>query len=160
MEVPDASYRKRKRQTTPNTSYSAEENTKHPTKRQQKKEKSKGKKSTSRNGGVLSGLTLAVSTLDKGVQHANNDDSYKSVCTFISENSGAEVSNQISKKVFAVICNPSAVSQATQKVRKAVKKGVHIIDVQWVRDCVEEGEKLNFKDYILDEMEPESARRQ
>ena len=37
---------------------------------------------------------------------------------------------------------------------------MHNIDVQWVRDCVEEGEKLNFKDYMLDEMVPESVRQQ
>lgn len=162
-ESSETAQRKRKRKHSQGTS-TPEKYEKHINPQQNKKQKSiKAKKSKSKsNGGhgVLSGLTLAVSTLDKGAQHANNDDSYKSVCAFISEKSGAELSNQISKKVFAVICNPSAVSQATQKVRKAVKKGAHIIDVQWVRDCVEDGEKLDFEGYMLDKMLPESARQQ
>ncbi len=57
------------------------------------------------------------------------------------------------KKVFAVICNRSAVNQLTQRVRKAIKKGfTHLIDVEWIKQCKLEAQCVNHEQYLLTEI--------
>lgn len=57
------------------------------------------------------------------------------------------------KKVFAVICNQSAVTQLTQRVRKAVKKKhALLIDVEWVRQCKIQCSRVDYEEYLLTEL--------
>lgn len=40
----------------------------------------------------------------------------------------------------------------TQRVRQALKRHVDIIDVCWVKDCVERGKRVDVEKYLLNEM--------
>ena len=101
----------------------------------------------------LNGLTFAVSTLDvKGKKHSSSDSSYQAVAALCTE-LGGKVTPQVHKKVFAVICNRSAVAQLTQRVRKAVKKKHSLlIDVEWLRQCKAKGCRIDHEEYLLTEL--------
>ena len=97
----------------------------------------------------LSGLTFAVTTLDiHGEKHSNDDQSYKAVAKLLTS-LGATVTGQVHKGITGVICNASAVQQATQRVRKAVKRGVPLIRVEFLYDCQKQGERLTLGDYEI-----------
>ena len=100
--------------------------------------------------GLLNGLVLAVSTLDvKGKQHESNDSSYKAVLS-LCKSLGASISGQVHQRVYAVICNRSAVSQRTQRIRKAQQKGILLLDVEWVRQCKSQRKRIQVEPYRLD----------
>lgn len=107
--------------------------------------------SSGRSCHPLNGITIAISTLNTGMQHEKKEDSYKYVVNECKA-AGAAVSGQVGKKVFAVVCNRSAVLQCTQRVRKAVKKNVMLVDIEWVRESVIRGKRLDCQDYLLDDL--------
>ena len=101
----------------------------------------------------LNGLIVAVSTLDvKGERHSESDSSYRTVreeCIGL----GASVTAQVHKRVFAVICNRSAVRNMTQRVRKALKrKTVLLIDFEWIRECKLQASRVSYDKYNLYDM--------
>ena len=104
----------------------------------------------------LNGITIAISTLNTGTQHEKKEDSYKYIVNECKA-AGACVSGQVGKKVFAVVCNRSAVLQCTQRVRKAVKKNVMLVDIEWVRQSVIHGKRLDCDDYLLDDLANEAV---
>jgi hypothetical protein len=66
---------------------------------------------------------------------------------------GASVTAQVHKRVFAVICNRSAVRNLTQRVRKGLKrKTVLLIDYEWIRQCKLQASKASYDEYLLNEM--------
>lgn len=97
----------------------------------------------------LSGLSFAVTTLDiHGETHSNDDQSYKAVAALLTS-LGATMTGQVHKGITGVLCNASAVRQQTQRVRKAVKRGVPLIRVGFLNDCQKEGKRLTIGDYEL-----------
>jgi len=55
--------------------------------------------------------------------------------------------------VFAVICNQSAVTQLTQRVRKAIKKKHSlIIDVEWIKQCQIQQCRVDHEQYLLTDL--------
>lgn len=125
---------------------------------------------------ILSGMTVAVSTLQN--EQCGDDDnknviinnsstptkltkldthsherkqqlSYKAV-TDHCRAAGATVSSQVHKKVKCVLCTPAAVAQATQRVRKAKKKSIPLVDVAWLFACLQQSKRLEFGAYVLD----------
>ena len=121
-----------------------------------------------RKSNPLNGLTLAVSTSESKKESDSNtaqDDaspngsevsSYKEVCS-VCEELGASHTAQVHQRVFALISNKSAVLQCTQRVRKALKKYITIIDVQWLLRCKEEGRRVDHQDYLLNDLAKEVA---
>jgi hypothetical protein len=108
-------------------------------------------KRTKKSSKPLNGLILAISTQESKSGRVDGDSpdlSYKEVSS-LCEKLGAIVSAQVSKKVFAVICNKSAVRQSTQRVRKALKKYTAIVDIEWLQKCEEEGEKVDHSPFSL-----------
>jgi len=112
---------------------------------------------------VLNGLTLAISTLECKQSHNDNDNdndntntntnkkeemTYKKASS-IAEELGAVTTAQVHNRVFAVICNKSAIQQSTQRVRKALKKCIPLIDIQWLLKCRETRQRVDHKDYLL-----------
>jgi hypothetical protein len=105
-----------------------------------------GKRKNSRK--PLNGMVLSVSTFSD--KNGEGDVSFNSVgdtCKAM----GAVVTSQISKRVQLLICTPSAVKQATQRVRKAFKKNVPIVGIDWLEACKNEGENMPLEDFLLDE---------
>jgi hypothetical protein len=109
-----------------------------------------GKSKRNRKGGPFQGMILAVSTLNvKGRAHTDAQSSYKAISD-LCRTLGASVTGQLHKRVIFLICNRSAVEHATQRVRKAFKRKVPLVDVAWVRQCHEEGKRMDHSDYCLD----------
>jgi hypothetical protein len=97
-------------------------------------------------------MILAISTLDvKGRAHTDAQSSYKAISD-LCRTLGASVTGQLHSRVTCLICNRSAVQHATQRVRKALKKKVPLVDVAWVRQCHREGKRIDHSDYCLDEL--------
>jgi hypothetical protein len=92
--------------------------------------------------------------LHQTVVHESKDEesesevSYKLV-TGACRKAGAVVSNQVHKKVQCVLCTVEAVVQATQRVRKAKKKSIPLVNVNWLHECIREGHRLDFEPYVL-----------
>jgi BRCA1 C Terminus (BRCT) domain len=81
---------------------------------------------------------------------------------------GATVSSQVHKRVAALLCTTNSLVQQpqdeselsgttktmtampTQRVRKAIKFNVPLIQVQWLYDCQTEGKYLPWTDYEID----------
>lgn len=109
-----------------------------------------------RKSNPLNGLILAISTLESKAKASDSKDgtttsentSYKDVSS-LCESLGASTTAQVHNRVFAVICNKSTVSQSTQRVRKALKKHILIIDVEWVFRCKREGVRVDHQEYSL-----------
>ena len=103
-------------------------------------------------GKPLNGLVLSVSTLDvKGERHSDSGTSYRIVredCIAL----GASVTAQVHKKVFAVICNQSAINNLTQRVRKGLKRKALLIDVEWIRQCKVQCSRVCYNKYLLNDM--------
>ena len=103
-------------------------------------------------GGPLNGMIVAVSTLDvKGQSHADSQSSYKAVAE-LCESLGATITGQLHRRVSCLVCNQTAVNNATQRVRKAVKKSVPLVDVAWVRQCREQQKRVDLERFRLDDV--------
>jgi hypothetical protein len=96
----------------------------------------------------FNGLVLSISTLNTSIP-GEDSLTFNSVSQTI-KSMGGEVLSQVGKRVQYMICTPSAVQKATQRVRKAYKKRIPIIDVVWLKVCAEEGRRVNVEDYRLD----------
>jgi hypothetical protein len=129
---------------------------------------------------VFDGMVLAVSNFNSSAEKDGGrekmmkcrpeDDtpqySYKSMVQQL-KTAGATVSSQVHKRIYALITSSlknysndendrnkvTAASTAvpTQRVRKAIKLNVPIVDVSWVRDSLKEGRQLEMEPYVLND---------
>jgi len=108
----------------------------------------------------LAGMTISVSTLSDNTKTKNtsspdhNDTeaasySYNEVCRSCRE-LGADMSNLVCKRVNILVCSEAAVRQATQRVRKAIKRNKPLVSVAWLEQCRKQGRKVDFDEYRLD----------
>jgi hypothetical protein len=110
---------------------------------------------------ILNGLTLAVTTLDKKREDNSNsrtDDatlansstaqlSWKNTIDKCKQN-GATITSQVHKRVNALIVSDAAVRNSTQRVRKALKLGVPIVDIGWIEACIKDSNRVDWADYL------------
>ena len=94
----------------------------------------------------LAGKLFSVSTLVQASSADEKTENYKSVVA-LCESGGAACTPQVHKKVFCVVATGSAIQAATQRVRKAWKKGIPVVKLEWVKDCLVSGKLLAFGDY-------------
>lgn len=110
----------------------------------------------------LNGLTLAISTQESS--STPNDipnasvSSYKEVSSLI-QSLGGIVTAQVHNRVFGVICNRSSVTQNTQRIRKAIKKGLSLIDVEWLHVCQTEKKRVDHTPYLLNDFSKKESER-
>lgn len=100
--------------------------------------------SSSENGHILAHTQTQTQTQTQ----TGEEMTYKKACT-IAEELGAKTTAQVHNRVFAVICNESAIQQSTQRVRKALKKYIPLIHVKWLQECKARGQRIDHKEYIL-----------
>jgi hypothetical protein len=62
---------------------------------------------------------------------------------------GAGTTNQIHKKTFCVVATESAINGETQRIRKAWKKGIPVVHLAWVRQCIDEEQLRPFGDFLV-----------
>lgn len=98
----------------------------------------------------LNGLVCSISTTSNNDSKTPESITYASVSNMTRE-LGAEVLGQMGKRVKFLICTHSAVQQASQRVRKAYKKKIPIVSVEWLEECYKRNERVDVLDYILDE---------
>ena len=59
--------------------------------------------------------------------------------------------SQVCKRTQVLVCTTCAVQKATQRVRKAFKKRIPIVNVEWLERCRLEKKKLDYAAYSLDD---------
>jgi len=119
----------------------------------------------------LQGYTIGVSVLERkkatSASTTENEDqkndiqeegeteklSYKSIVSKC-KSLGATVTSQISKRVTLVLCTPWAVTNLTQRVRKALTKNVDLVHVDWILQCCGGQKKVDYhtKEFLLNEI--------
>jgi hypothetical protein len=102
----------------------------------------------------LAGKVIAVTTLAES-SAASCPENFSNVMNLCKE-AGAKPSNQVHKKTFCLVASESAVAGETQRVRKAWKKGIPVVDVAWVRKCVEDACLQPFGEFLVG---PDSSKR-
>ena len=97
---------------------------------------------------ILNGLTLAVTTLDKKREDNSSAAqlSWKNTIDKCKQN-GAAITSQVHKRVHALIVGNAAVRNSTQRVRKALKLGIPIVDIGWIEACIKDGNRVDWADY-------------
>jgi hypothetical protein len=102
----------------------------------------------------LAGKVIAVTTLAES-SAASCPENFTHVMNLLKE-AGAKPCNQVHKKTFCLVASESAVAGETQRVRKAWKKGIPVVDVAWVRLCVEDACVRPFGEFLVG---PDSSKR-
>ena len=101
---------------------------------------------------IFNGLTLAISTLESKTNTQSDSDEYytnfKTVSSLLKAN-GATISPQVHKRVHYLICTEQAVNHLTQRVRQALKRNVDVVNVKWVKLCIENGGRVDVEEYLL-----------
>jgi BRCA1 C Terminus (BRCT) domain len=97
---------------------------------------------------LFAGMTVAISTLVK-----DDDDDHHAATSYqkvaeLARSHGAKVSGQVHSKVHCVLCTPAALEQATQRVRKAKKKQIPLVDGQWLYECIQQAKKIPWDKFL------------
>lgn len=109
----------------------------------------------------LSNLVVAISTKAGQEKSSTSADekkeaaslSYKSVQEICRVELGATVSSQIHKRVHCLIATSASLEKSTQRVRKALKLGIPIVDIEWVHACRSRKQKVDFEpQYRVDQL--------
>lgn len=115
---------------------------------------------TSNDRAIFNGLILAISTLESKVVNATTKEeedtietysNYKTLSSIIKSN-GATISPQVHKRVHYLVCTQQAVNNLTQRVRQALKRNVDIVDVDWIKQCVENGSRADADEYLRNDV--------
>ena len=107
--------------------------------------------------------TTATTTTNNNAKEGNDDDlyqNYKSLKHHLQNNLGATISPQVHKRVHYLISTKCAIQNLTQRVRQAYKRNVDIVDVAWVKDCIQQKKRVdivnndndNDKKYLCNEL--------
>jgi hypothetical protein len=142
--------------------------------KRKKRKKTRNSLPSSGSKKPLAGMTISVSTLsDKTAQSKNTGSgqdhpdenstkapmnlTYSEVCRSCRE-LGADVIDLVCKRVHVLVCSEAAVRQATQRVRKAVKKGKPLVSIAWLQECQRTSSRVDFGDYRLDAKASDAIR--
>ena len=140
------------------------------TSKKAKKKKNKTSSKHKKTHHPLNGLILAVTALDEkrtGDREEADDDtsqsppassssSYKRIIDKCREH-GATVTRQVHRRVHALIVSDAAVQNASQRVRKAIKLRIPIVDVGWIEACADGGGRVEWTEYLRDDEAREAA---
>lgn len=125
---------------------------------------------TKPSSSLFNGIILAISTLESRnatnedddnkadasakESTAQEDDPYKNYKTLTNllKSHNATLSPQVHKRVHYIISTPSAIQNLTQRVRQALKRNVDIVHVDWVKACIERGERVDVSEYLCNDV--------
>jgi hypothetical protein len=109
----------------------------------------------------LNGMTISVSTLKDNSKNNSDSDtpssSYNDVCQSCRD-LGADVIDLVCKRVNILVCTEAAVSSATQRVRKAIKRNKPLVSVTWVEEVRTQGRMIDYEQYRLDKKAEKSIQ--
>jgi hypothetical protein len=95
----------------------------------------------------LNGLLVAVSALKESSNEASPD-TYNHLLS-LCQQSGAQTTSQIHKRVKVLIVTPSAVRNGTQRVRKAWKFNLPVVDASWLHACIQQETRIPLDEYRI-----------
>lgn len=114
--------------------------------------------STPKKSDLFNGLTLAISTLESKTLKSEDNllyANFKSLSNLLKTH-GATISPQVHKRVHYLICTIQAVENLTQRVRQAIRRNVDVLNVDWIEDCIERGERVDPQSYLLNDLAQEN----
>ena len=65
------------------------------------------------------------------------------------EKVGATLSNTVHKRVGFVVSTKDAFKGKTQRIRKAIKYKIPIVEVTWLQECISAKKMIDFHPYVL-----------
>ena len=95
----------------------------------------------------LTGKVIAVSTLAQGDSSIDSSGTIIALC----KSAGAQYTAQVHRKVYCLVASSSAVKGATQRVRKAWKRKIPVVSIDWIKQCAETGKLLDMEDFRMQE---------
>lgn len=95
----------------------------------------------------LAGKVIAVSTLTQGDSSADSSGTIITLC----KSAGAQYTAQVHRKVYCLVASSSAVKGATQRVRKAWKRKIPVVSIDWIKQCAQTGKLLDMDDFRMQE---------
>lgn len=95
----------------------------------------------------LTGKVIAVSTLTQGDSSIDSSGTIIALC----KSAGAQYTAQVHRKVYCLVASSSAVKGATQRVRKAWKRRIPVVSIDWIKQCVETGKLQDMDDFRMPE---------
>ena len=116
-----------------------------------------------KNNTTTTNTNTTTTTTNNNAKEEDNDDlyqNYKSLKHHLQNNLGATISPQVHKRVHYLISTKCAIQNLTQRVRQAYKRNVDIVDVAWVKDCIQQKKRVdivnndndNDKKYLCNEL--------
>ena len=98
----------------------------------------------------LQGMVIAVTSAQQPADkiHENQEMNYKTIVD-LCQTAGATVTSQVHKKVRCVLTTEAALDQATQRIRKAWNKGIPVLRVQWLQECIRINELVSMEGYRI-----------
>lgn len=116
-------------------------------KRTQKNEGTANKKRARPTKLPLTGKVIAVSTLTQGDSSVDSSSNIIALC----KSAGAQYTAQVHRKVYCLVATPSAVKGATQRVRKAWKRRIPVVAIDWLKQCIETGKLIPVDDFRMED---------
>lgn len=107
------------------------------------------------SGLIFKGLTFAVTTFQTNKKNMKAGSNYSSICNAIKE-IGGTVCGTVHRKVSYVVATQAAIQQNTQKIRKASKHNIKIVDIFYIEKCKSAGKILPLEKFLL---KPNSIRK-
>ena len=111
---------------------------------------------------IFNGLILALSTDNKQYQSNtddkqsgnNEDDQYNNLkpLKLLLQTAGATISPQVHKRVHYLICTQSAIDNLTQRIRQAIKRNVDIVNVDWIKKCIQDNNRVDVSPFLCNEI--------
>lgn len=95
----------------------------------------------------LTGKVVAVSALALGDASVDSSGTIIALC----QSAGAQYTAQVHKKVYCLVASSSAVKHATQRVRKAWKRRIPVVTIDWVKQCIQAGKLLEMDDFRMED---------
>jgi hypothetical protein len=108
--------------------------------------------------GMLVAVTSASSddttdTLITAIDQQHTQEMHYKDLVKLCQAAGAIVTSQVHQRVQCVIATASAVEHATQRVRKAWKKSIPVVSVDWLQECQLQQRRLPMEAYVLERRE-------
>eukprot|EP00518_Triparma_eleuthera_P000523 CAMPEP_0182456718 /NCGR_PEP_ID=MMETSP1319-20130603/2489_1 /TAXON_ID=172717 /ORGANISM="Bolidomonas pacifica, Strain RCC208" /LENGTH=210 /DNA_ID=CAMNT_0024655033 /DNA_START=134 /DNA_END=762 /DNA_ORIENTATION=- len=103
---------------------------------------------SSKKSTLFAGMTFALSTIDPS---GSSGGQYAVLQSLLLSHSAKVIDIVARRRLTCLLTTGTARKAKSQKFRKAVKRGVKVVDVGWVEECVEKGRKCGFGEWLCEE---------
>lgn len=145
VDLPRASSRKRSREAP------AIPPKKSKARKRRRGRKSRGKETPSKHDAQRADLLFANRCFALSLNLKGEEDTAMSRKTMeaVIVKRGGKIVNTVNKRLFCLVASELAVETCTQRVRKAVKRGIAIVRPDFVHKCIEKSKILPLKEFAI-----------